>query len=81
MKLTIKRRTDKATVDELKQDIAHLEKNDPQNLVIQFLRALLERKLREQRIEETNISNIQRIIIGMSPENAKILAEKLKAGE
>jgi len=79
--LTIKRRTDKATVDELKQDIAHLEKNDPQNLVIQFLRALLERKLREQRIEETNISNIQRIIIGMSPENAKILAEKLKAGE
>lgn len=79
--MTIKRRTDKATVDELKQDIAHLEKNDPQNLVIQFLRALLERKLREQRIEETNISNIQRIIIGMSPENAKILAEKLKAGE
>ena len=55
MKLTIKRRTDKATVDELKGDIAHLEKIDPQNLAIQFLRALLERKLREQKEQVANL--------------------------
>ena len=52
--MTIKRRTDKATVDELKEDIAHLEKNEPQNLAVQFLRALLERKLREQKEEVVN---------------------------
>jgi len=48
--MTIKRRKDLTTIEELKQDIEFLEKHQPENLAIQFLKALLERKLREESV-------------------------------